>query len=417
MVEAKKIRGFPVNFKVVIASPYWGISGVNVYSMNLARGLVEREIPATILLTGLDYLDSHLIQTPSDISFDRLPVKENSSWRVRWQEMIHYLEENRPCIYIPNADFWHSCVSPKLPKDVSIVGIVHSDDPLHYDHVARLGKYWNVIVAVSKTIAVKIVKIDPAFAEKLVVIPCGVSSPDVYPQHTRTLDAPLKIVYAGRLVHQQKRILDLPKIFKAVCFQKVPVEFFIIGEGSEKEQLLNEFKHLDDRGAIHFLGSLSNEEVVAYFQQSDVFILTSEFEGMPVSLLEAMGQGCVPVVTDIDSGIPELIEDGVNGYRLPVGDIQKFAECLANLYHDPDQYRKISLNAYDTIKNGGYQIQDMVDSYTNLFCSIMQEIESDSYKRPKGRIIPPPMLQGLWKKGLPEPILDIARFVRQALSK
>ena len=54
-------------------------------------------------------------------------------------------------------------------------------------------------------------------------------------------------------------------------------------------------------------------------EQQDAYILTSEFEGMPNALNEAMARGCVPVVTDIRSGIPELVRYGVNGYRVPVG--------------------------------------------------------------------------------------------------
>jgi glycosyltransferase involved in cell wall biosynthesis len=418
MSEAKlmveKSSRFPT-LQVILASPYWGISGVNIFSANLVKGLIQAGIPSHILLSNLDYLNSEQLELEQNIPTTRLPVVQNNSWRSRWLNAIHYLEERKPCIYIPNADFWHSAISPKLSNHVGIVGIVHSDDPTHYEHVARLGKYWNVIVAVSETIAIKTAKIDPTFSERLVVIPHGVTCPSTYPLRTRAASNPIRVVYAGRLVCDQKRVLDLPKLVEAVLIQSIPIELSIIGSGSDQAQLIDASKHLVERGAIKFLDSLPNEKVLEYFQQSDVFILTSDFEGMPISLLEAMSRGCVPVVTNIDSGIPEIVQDGINGYRVPVGDIQQFAECLAELYRNPERCQEMSVNAYRTIKEGGYQIQDMVDKYIDVFHRVMQEMESGTYTRPHGRILRPPMLKGLWKNWLPKPIVEIVRSAKQSL--
>jgi glycosyltransferase involved in cell wall biosynthesis len=65
----------------------------------------------------------------------------------------------------------------------------------------------------------------------------------------------------------------------------------------------------------------------------DVFVLLSDYEGLPLSLLEAMGQGVVPVVSDLESGIREVVTEAC-GVRIPVGNIAAAAEAIAALSRD-----------------------------------------------------------------------------------
>ena len=71
--------------------------------------------------------------------------------------------------------------------------------------------------------------------------------------------------------------------------------------------------------------------------------MPSRSEGLPVALLEATATGMVPVVSDLLSGIPEVVEPGVTGYRPPVGDIAGFADAIASL--DRDRRRLESMSA------------------------------------------------------------------------
>jgi glycosyltransferase involved in cell wall biosynthesis len=406
-----------MEFKVIAASPFWGISGVNIFSVNLVRGLRERGISARILLSGLDDLDPHPMTLPLDVPVDKLAVPKKANWKTRWQATIDYLESQAPCIYIPNTDFQHSCVCPKLSTQVGIVGIMHSDDYLFYEHISRLGKYWNAIASVSKAITDKTVELEPALASRLVTISYGVSTAASLPQRNLDPKRPLKIVYAGRLVQYQKRILDLPQIADLLVQKQIPIELSILGVGKEQPQVMAASQHLVAQGAVKFLGNLPNAEVLQILAQNDVFILTSDFEGMPVSLLEAMGRGCIPVVTDINSGIPELIVDGLNGYRVPVGDIQLFAERLTEIYTNIETRAELSANAYRTITEGGYRTQDMVAKYLDLFEQVMQEVSSGTYFRPQGEIVPPPYLIVSWQQRIIPSIRFVGRYIKKVLLK
>ncbi len=404
-VLVKVIR---MKFNVIVASPVWSLNGVNVFSTNLVRGLRNSGVPARILLTQQTCFDSKPMPRPSDIPLDELQVGKHHGWIARWKAMIRYLEERVPCIYIPNHDYGYSCVSATLSNRVGIVGIVHSDDPEHYDHVCRLGKYWNAIVAVSEAVSERTASLDPTLSQRLVVIPHGVCIPDRMPQRSLDLKTPLKIIYAGRLGQYQKRILDLPKILDMLLELNVPVQLTIVGGGSDQQRLIGSFKGLLERGIVRFLGILDNERVLDILGYHDVFIMTSEFEGLPISLLEAMGRGCVPVVTDIASGIPELVRDGINGYRVPVGSIRGFAERLAVLQRDLRRRWEMSVNAYTTVSAGRYRIEDMVESYINLFAYVLREAESGAYRRPTGTMLSRPFFQAYRKNGLPTPVRAIS---------
>lgn len=381
-----------MTYNVVLAATCGRVSGVDVFSCNLVRGLVERGIPAHIVLTTPLWLPPDPLPLPPDIPSQILPTGHYASWSARWRALVRYLEERAPCIYIPNYDWDHSCISPRLSNRVVIAGIVHSDDPQHYEHVARLGRYWNAVVAVSSAIAGRVSAIDPTLASRLVTIPYGVTAAGRRPERQKDGNAPLKIVYAGRLVQEQKRVMDLPGIIRALADLGIPAELTVIGGGIEQDAMVKACDELGIREQVNFLGILPNEQVLQIFSRNDVFILTSAYEGLPVSLLEAMGQGCVPVVTDIKSGIPEVITNGENGYRLPVGDIPAFVQCLASLHRDPAFRKSLANQAQQTILNGKFNLDRMVERYVLLFEELLAETEKGAFCRSPGKVLPPPSL-------------------------
>jgi hypothetical protein len=155
------------------------------------------------------------------------------------------------------------------------------------------------------------------------------------------------------------------------------------------------------------------------YEQSDVFVLTSEYEGMPVGLLEAMGRGCVPVVSDIRSGVPELVRDGENGYRVPPGDTRAFARHLSGLQTDPSLRRRLSAQAFDTVRGGPYRVQDMAAAYADVITRAREAVRRGEYRRPLGKVTPPPFFGvAEWLKvWIPTWLWPIARRVSRALRR
>ena len=399
------------DIKVVVTTPSWSLNGPNVFAANLVSGLLTMGIASQIVLTRPDWSDAKPLPLQANVPIVELPISRFSSLRVRWRTLIRYLEDLAPCIYIPNYDIIHSSVSPRLSDRVSIVGIIHSDDPQHYEHAARLGRYWNAIVAVSPAIATQTAALDPSFFSRTTVIPYGVEVADTLPE--RQQDSVLRLVYAGRLVQYQKRILDLPQIIRALVDRHVPVQLNIAGNGSDQRILMEACAALNVKQEITFLGTLSSSQMRELLTQNHSFILTSEFEGLPLSMLEAMGQGCIPVVSDIRSGIPDLVQNGVNGYRVPVGDIQKFADCLTGLYRDAGLRLAMSAKAYSTVSTGGYRTRDMLASFITLFQNVLDQSERGAYHRPPATILPAPSLY--WPEYLPGALQKIGHYGKRLL--
>jgi len=353
---------------------------------------------------------------PGDLPVARLPVNLRASWPARWQAMMSYLEAQAPCVYIPNSDWGHSCVCSRLSETVRVVGIVHSDDPVHYEHVARLGAYWNAVVTVSDAIALRVTRLLPSHAARIATIPYGVPIPDQLSEQRFTDSGRLRVVYAGRLVQAQKRVLDLPRIVKRALEQGVDMELLVAGAGDDERRLRADCDLLVNRGVVRFLGTRPNAEVLRLFESADAMLLPSEFEGLPVSVIEAMGRGCVPVVSDVASGIPELIEDGVSGYRVRLGDVSEFARRLAILYRDPPARRAMGFAAHRAVLRGGYRVEDMVGRYAELFERVDTEARSGAYRRRPGPIVPRPGLySAAWKARLPGPVRAIGRLGERAV--
>ena len=378
--------------RVVIAATTWVVNGVNVFSTNLARGLLAAGVGAHIVVTEADTdlvtPGERLMPIPADVPFTPLRVSPEAGWGAHWGAMVRHLEDAAPCVYIPNYDWRLSCVCPQLSNDVVVVGVVHSDDPLHYDHVRRLGHTWNAIVAVSSTVAARTAEVCPMAADRIVTIPIGVRLPAVRPDRSQR-EGPLRLVYHGALKRHQKRVFDLLKIVGAADAAGVPVQLSIAGGGSDEEALRAEAAPLVKRGLVKFVGVASLDETAALLGAHDVYLLPSEFEGMPNALLEAMASGCVPIVTRTASGIPELIRDGDNGFLVPVGDAGAFADRL-RILSDSALRDRMSASAFETVRSSRFRVEDMVASYQRVFENAWRDVRVGRFVREKKPLLPPP---------------------------
>ncbi|KAB8315017.1 glycosyltransferase family 4 protein [Tolypothrix campylonemoides VB511288] len=104
----------------------------------------------------------------------------------------------------------------------------------------------------------------------------------------------------------------------------------VVGDGSDRSKLEQTTAQLGLSQNVNFAGYKSQAEVRNYLQQTDVFVMSSFAEGIPVVLMEAMAAG-VPVVATQIAGVSELVEHGVNGYLVPPGDAVSLVENIEKL--------------------------------------------------------------------------------------
>lgn len=152
-----------------------------------------------------------------------------------------------------------------------------------------------------------------------------------------------KFVAVGRLMPQKNYSMMLRAF--ALVYQKYPdCTLEIYGEGTEYDRLRNLAEELKISQAVLFKGFCDN--VHEQIKTSDIFLMSSDFEGMPNALMEAMAMGFCTISTDCPAGgSAEIITDGENGILVPVGDYRCMAEKMIMILNDRKKRMAIENNA------------------------------------------------------------------------
>jgi len=156
------------------------------------------------------------------------------------------------------------------------------------------------------------------------------------------------VLQAGRMV-PKKGMATALKAFAIFRRQFPRATFTIAGEGPLKESLSQLVAELGLEGSVGFCGFLSQEELTIKFEQTHLYLHPSETvdgdtEGVPNALLEAMAHG-IPAVATWHGGIPEAVEDNINGLLCAEHQPDQLAESLLRLAQDPALYEMISEGA------------------------------------------------------------------------
>ena len=139
-----------------------------------------------------------------------------------------------------------------------------------------------------------------------------------------------RIVLHASNFRKIKRIGDVIRIFAGLK-KEVPAKLLLVGDGPERpmaEELARELDICDD---VRFVGKQQDMEEI--YAIADLFLLPSEYESFGLAALEAMAGGS-PVITTNAGGLPEIIQDGKNGYMSPVGDVNHMTEQAIRILKD-----------------------------------------------------------------------------------
>lgn len=266
-------------------------------------------------------------------------------------EILQDVKEFPPDIFIPNY-FPAACYASKWIKQSGIptVCILHNDDDFHLkliDVFASDNEQYNVsaIVGVSKMLT-EIIKKKISQNVRVEFLPYGAP----VPQSKSILQENdnLKLVYIGRMMEKQKRISDVAKAFCSVAKEIPGTECVLYGSGEDLSNVLA-IINKDGKGLpVKYGGNLETSEVQQHLQQNHVFVLLSDYEGLPISLMEAMACGLVPVCSNIRSGMQELITQNETGFLVDDRD-SSFINTIKKIKSDYKLWQKISLAARQKI--------------------------------------------------------------------
>ncbi len=169
----------------------------------------------------------------------------------------------------------------------------------------------------------------PSDWDKLHIVHCGVE-PERYAPGPRA-DRPT-LLFVGRLA----AVKGVPVLFdalKSVISQHPDVLLRLVGDGPERQHLETRATQMGLQDHVEFMGYKSQADVAEALSRTDIFVLPSFAEGVPVVLMEAMASQ-VPVITSRVAGVPELVADGVSGFLVPPGAVAPLADALQTLLGD-----------------------------------------------------------------------------------
>jgi len=396
--------------QVVFGFPHWQISGVNVRTSHLIRRLRAGHWDARVLLTSDDLVGRD--GPPADLPIDRLSPVSGQDRRMRWRLLREYLTRLGRCVYVPNYDWDCAAAIPSLDDTVRAVAVACSDEPVYYEGIGYLADHLDAVIAVSSQVGSNLRRRFPALADRIHVVFNGVPCPDAWRPPEVADGRPLRLLYSGRVVQYQKRVFDLPLIAQALLRDGIDFHLTVIGDGPDRNELIRRSQQLIQQGSMEVVSELSNREVLDHCDRADVFLLPSEFEGLSVSLMEAMSHGCVPVASATESGIPELVRDGVNGLLVPIGQVDGFADAIGRLDRDRALLRTTSRRAYESISGGPFRLDAMADGYRRVFEAVLSTPHSVRKHRRRRILRPVHAHKRTALDFLPDPVLSTYRRLR-----
>jgi len=162
-------------------------------------------------------------------------------------------------------------------------------------------------------------------------------------------------------LHYQK---DLETLIKAInLIKNENLILLIVGDGEDKKRLENLANELGLEKRIKFLGF--RNDIKKILKDSDLFILSSRWEGLPVVILEAWAMR-KPIIVSAVHGIKSLVQDKMNGLLFKLGDEKDLAEKIKELIKDQNLRLKLANGGFKTVSEK-YNLNLMVDNYQNLY--------------------------------------------------
>jgi glycosyltransferase involved in cell wall biosynthesis len=219
--------------------------------------------------------------------------------------------------------------------------------------------------------AVKQSLLDHGIRSEPVLIPNGIPLPEPIDwRNVKRERMKLQIhgpsfVYVGRM-SPEKSLPILLEAFALVQRRRRRARLVMIGDGPSLAALKHQASELGIRTAVEFLGHVEHERLVSERLPllGDAFVTASTTENQPMSILEAMAMG-LPVIGAAAKGIPELVQDGANGFLFEPDNPRAMAACMLRMAASTKRRRQMGQKAMLTAAN--YNMSHVVDKLVHLY--------------------------------------------------
>lgn len=350
--------------------------GAEMLLLTMAQALAaEHEISVIYFTHGPLYEDF----IRSGIKISRISKR---GWKdpLLFPKLVALMRKEKPDVvhtHLSKSDLFGLMAAALAGVPVRISSI-HNVDPWRQNKLfSAFMRQWTQVahhhIAVSEKVREYVLQTSKYPVEKLTTVDNGIDldrfNPATVTPFDRTIfnipaDAPV-IVKIARLEDSKAHHILLDAAAKVM--KDMPnVRFLIVGDGPLRPNLEAQRDGLGLQGQVIFAGI--QRDIPGIMAIANIVTFSSAWEGLPVAMLEGMAMGRAIVSTSV-GGIPNLVEDGVNGVLVPSGDSSALAEGLLRVLRDPEFAAQLSANARKTIEtsfSASAMHQRILDLYTTI---------------------------------------------------
>ena len=173
-------------------------------------------------------------------------------------------------------------------------------------------------------------------------------------------------INVGRMNENKNQIL-LIEAFKLVKEKIQNSKLYIVGDGELRNKIEEKIIALDLQSDVVLRGKI--EDINNELNQASVFVLSSDFEGLPLSVLEAMSCG-LPIVTTDAGGVIDIVKNNYNGFIVEKKNKSELANAMIKMCNDKELLKKMGIKSYEFSKK--YDIKKVANEYENLYSRLLK---------------------------------------------
>ncbi len=184
-----------------------------------------------------------------------------------------------------------------------------------------------------------------ATMDRVHIVHCGIEPERLRPVEHQGIGN--RLIFVGRIV-EQKGLVVLFESLQQLLPKYPDLHLTVVGDGPDRRLLTDRAAAMGLEANVEFVGARSQGEVAELLARSDVFVIPSYAEGVPVVVMEALGSG-LPVVATFVGGMAELVEDSTNGFLVRPGDPDQLAARIGDLVGDPELRSRLGRAGRDRV--------------------------------------------------------------------
>lgn len=267
-----------------------------------------------------------------------------------------------------------------------VVHIIHGNYSYYYELTKKHLNYVNEYIAVNDAIAqnVKIYNAGICMSIKTLLFPVPLEK--YFTKNTKTLSI---LFIAADLKSPNKNLNFIKEINLYLEKYGIDATWHIVGSGYTNFEL--QLWWGESKSKLRYHGFLTGELLSDVYKQSNIFLLPSNNEGLPVSLIESMINGLVPIINSWENRCSSIVKQGFNGFIVTKNEPLEYVKILIEIHRNLETINILGFNAYNSVINQ-FNPQKQTEKYEKVLIKAASSINSRKAKKVYGSRLDHPMI-------------------------